>query len=110
MLQQSLPRHEVFAALADPTRVAIIERLSEGAASVGDLAEPMPMSLSAVGQHLRILERSGLVTTAKRGRTRYCALNADRLGDVEQWVRERRCRAKARLDNLENFLAQEGGA
>ena len=87
--------------------MAIVERLSEGAASVGDLAEPLPMSLSAVGQHLRILERAGLVTTAKRGRTRYCALNADRLGDVEQWVRERRRSAKARLDNLENFLAQE---
>ena len=67
------------------------------------------MSLSAVGQHLRILERSGLVTSRKRGRTRYCALNADALAYVEDWLRERRRTAIARMDSLDNFLVQEGG-
>lgn len=73
--------------------------------SVGELAGPLPMSLSAVGQHLRVLERSGLVSTEKRGRTRYCSLNIKRLSEVEQWLQVRRRSASNRLDNLEKFLA-----
>jgi DNA-binding transcriptional ArsR family regulator len=80
MLNQRVPLDLMFQALADPTRRAMVERLSRGPASVGEIARPLPMSLSAVLQHLQVLERSGLVRSEKVGRVRTCRL--DRLGDV----------------------------
>src|SRR5215471_14152244 len=90
---------DAFRALADPTRRAIIERLSGGVASVSDLAERLPMSLAGVHQHLQVLAASGLMTWEKRGRVRWCRLQARRLREVEEWVLARRLaceRAKRR--------------
>lgn len=109
MLQYSDHLDAAFSALSDPTRRAVVARLCEGPASVGELAKPLPMSLSAVGQHLRLLENAGLVATEKRGRTRICRVEADRLAAVEAWFAERRRRTEQRLDRLEAFLDKDNG-
>jgi DNA-binding transcriptional ArsR family regulator len=80
----------VFRALADPTRRAIIERLSDGDASVSDLAEPLPISLAAVVQHVQALEQSGLIHTEKAGRVRTCRLEPQALRLLDQWITRRR--------------------
>lgn len=107
MLQYSDTLNAAFSALADPTRRAMIARLCDGPASVGELAEPLPMSLSAVGQHLRLLEAAGLVVTEKRGRTRMCRVAPERLAAVETWFADRRRRTEHRLDRLEAFLQKD---
>ena len=96
-----------FRALADPTRRAIIERLSGGGASVSDLAERLPMSLAAVHQHLQVLAASGLMTWEKRGRVRWCRLDGRRLREVEEWVLARRLAWERRLDALAAHLERE---
>jgi DNA-binding transcriptional ArsR family regulator len=106
MLQQQPALDQVFHALADPARRAMIERLSAGPASVSQLAEPLPMSLSAVGQHLAVLEASGLVRSQKVGRVRTCTLDAAALTQAEHWINERRLAWGKRLDRLGDFLAQ----
>jgi DNA-binding transcriptional ArsR family regulator len=80
----------VFRALADPTRRTIIERLSDGDASVSDLAEPLPISLAAVVQHVQALEQSGLIHTEKAGRVRTCRLEPQALRLLDQWITQRR--------------------
>ena len=77
---------DVFQALADPTRRAILGRLGQGPASVGELAAPYDMALTSFMKHLKILERSGWITTAKSGRVRTCAIVPDRFADVGGWV------------------------
>ncbi len=94
----------MFEALADPTRRAMVERLSRGPASVSELAAPLPMSLPAVVQHLQVLEQSGLITTEKVGRTRTCTLDTGALSQVEQWINDRRVGWQRRLDRLGDFL------
>lgn len=96
-----------FAALADPTRRTIVDRLSRGPASVSELARPLAMSLPAVVQHVQVLEGSGLVSTEKVGRVRMCRLEADALGEVERWLHERRLFWQRRLDRLGEVLAAE---
>ena len=81
----------LFQALADPTRRAIVERLSRGPTSVSELAKPLEMSLPAVMQHLQVLETSGLVRSEKVGRVRTCRVEAAALATVEKWVVQ--CRA-----------------
>lgn len=108
MLQHDPALDAAFAALADPTRRGIVARLCENEMSVGQLAEPLDMSLSAVGQHLRILENSGLVVSEKRGRARYCRVDAEKLSAVETWLRDRRRLTARRLDRLERHLSQGG--
>jgi DNA-binding transcriptional ArsR family regulator len=76
----------VFAALADPTRRAILARLAEGEATVGELAEPFEMSLPAVSKHLRVLERAGLITRGRNAQWRPCRLQAAPLRQVADWV------------------------
>jgi DNA-binding transcriptional ArsR family regulator len=98
----------VFQALADPTRRAMVERLSRGRASVTELASPLRMSLPAVVQHLRILEASGLVRTKKTGRVRTCRLEASALLDAENWIAARRALWQRRLDRLADYLAETG--
>ncbi|MBV9734880.1 MAG: helix-turn-helix transcriptional regulator [Acidisphaera sp.] len=100
-----------FQALADPTRRAIVERLSHGARSVSDLARPLAMSLPAVMQHLALLERSGLVTSAKVGRVRTCRIEPKALSQVEAWIHARRAEWERRLDRLGDYLSelQAGG-
>lgn len=108
MLQYSVD--QFFHALADPTRRDIVETLArEAPCSVSHLAARYPMTLSAVGQHLRVLQRSGLVTTAKQGRTRTCRLSFDAFQHLDSWVAERRSRIEAQLDRLEAHLAQGSG-
>ena len=95
---------EVFAALADPSRRAMLERLSKGPATVTELARPLPMSLPAVVQHLHVLESSGLITTQKVGRVRTCKLELKTLGSAERWIGERKQAWEDRLDRLGDYL------
>jgi DNA-binding transcriptional ArsR family regulator len=77
---------DTFQALADPTRRAILSRLGQGPASVGELAAPYDMALTSFMKHLKILERSGWITSAKAGRVRTCSIVTDRFADVGAWV------------------------
>lgn len=106
MLNQVAQLDRVLYALADPTRRSIVERLSDGPASVSTLAEPLDMSLSAVLQHLRVLETSGVVRSEKVGRVRVCRIEPAALGVVEQWIRQRRQAWERRLDKLGEVLAE----
>jgi DNA-binding transcriptional ArsR family regulator len=96
----------MFQALADPARRGMVERLSRGPASVSQLAEPLAMSLSAVVQHLNLLEASGLVRTQKVGRVRTCQIEPKALQAAERWINERRLSWERRLDRLGDFLAE----
>ena len=98
---------KTFAALADPARRAMVERLVEGPASVSELAKPLPMSLPAVMLHLKVLEDSGLVTSRKEGRVRTCRIEPMMLSQAEQWVSERRRMWERNLDRLGQFLDEE---
>ncbi len=97
----------VFQALADPTRRVIVERLSRGPASVSELAQPLAMSLSAVVQHLHVLEASGLVRSEKTGRVRTCRIEPKALASAENWISARRAEWERRLDRLAEYLAAE---
>lgn len=97
----------VFHALADPARRVMVDRLSRGPASVSELAEPLPMSLPAVVQHLRVLEASGLVRSEKIGRVRTCRVDAAALRSAESWISVRRTSWERRLDRLGDYLARE---
>ena len=96
--------HRQFAALGDPTRLAIVERLARGPMSAGDLAAPTTMSLPAVLKHVRVLEEAGLVTTAKRGRVRECRLREDALVAVAMWTAHQQALWSTRLDALGSLL------
>jgi DNA-binding transcriptional ArsR family regulator len=96
----------IFHALGDPTRRAIVEKLSEGPISVSRLAEPLSISLAAVVQHLQVLEESGLVRTEKLGRVRTCQIEPAGLSSAEQWIRNRRTIWEKRLDRLGDLLAE----
>ena len=98
----------VFHALGDPTRRAIVERLSEGPLSVSRLAEPFRITVTAVMQHLQVLEESGLVQTEKLGRVRTCLLEPAGFSALEQWIRDRRSTWERRLDQLGEILAEPG--
>ena len=104
MLQHQQPLDLAFQALSDPTRRRMVERLSAGPATVSELAGPLPMSMSAVVQHLKILEASGLVASEKVGRVRTCRVDPRALGAAELWLNERRRSAAAGLDRLGAFL------
>jgi DNA-binding transcriptional ArsR family regulator len=91
-------------ALAEPTRRAIVERLSRGPASVSDVAKPFDMSLAAVVQHLQVLEEAGLVKSEKIGRVRTCRLKPGGFDRLASWVAERRMEMERRLDRLGEIL------
>jgi DNA-binding transcriptional ArsR family regulator len=110
MLNQRAPLDLLFHALADPTRRVMLERLSRGPASVGELARPLDMSLSAVVQHLQVLETSGLVRSEKVGRVRTCRLEPGALRTAERWIAERRTSWERRLDRLGELLAENPDA
>jgi DNA-binding transcriptional ArsR family regulator len=95
-----------FRALAEPTRRAIVERLSRGPATVTDLARPFDMTLAAVVQHLQVLEESGIVRSEKIGRVRTCSLEPDGLNTLASWVTERRQLTERRLDRLGEILME----
>ena len=96
-----------FQALADPTRRAILAALARGQASVSDLARPYRMTLPGVMKHLRVLERAGLVTQRKIGRSRHCRLVARPLKDAEDWISRYRKFWENQFDALERYLAQD---
>lgn len=95
----------VFQALGDPTRRALVERLSEGPASVSELAAPLPISLPAVTQHLKVLEDSGVIRSEKVGRVRTCRLELKMLNSAQTWIDARRAMWERRLDRLDALLA-----
>jgi DNA-binding transcriptional ArsR family regulator len=101
-----LPVDDVLHAIADPTRRAIVDRLSLGPASVTELAGPLAITLSAVMQHLRVLEASGLVRSRKLGRVRTCSIEPAALVTIERWINERRAAWEQHLDRLGAFLAE----
>jgi len=106
VLNQTADLDRVFQALADPGRRLMVERLSEGPASVSELGRPLAMSLAAVLQHVQVLETSGLVRSQKTGRTRTCSINPAVLRSAERWMSERRTICERRLDRLGDYLAE----
>ncbi|MBU1336686.1 MAG: metalloregulator ArsR/SmtB family transcription factor [Alphaproteobacteria bacterium] len=109
MLNQSPNLDLMFQALADPTRRAMIDRLSHGPASVSELAKPFAMSLPAVVQHLQALEQSGLVSSQKLGRVRTVRIEPEALSLAEQWINDRRTLWARRLDRLGDLLSETEG-
>ncbi|MGY2743676.1 ArsR/SmtB family transcription factor [Arthrobacter sp. UYCu723] len=97
----------VFHALADPTRRAIVARLCEGPATVSQLAEPFPISLPGIVQHLQVLQASGLIRSEKIGRVRSCSVDPATVRRAENWLGQRRTPAERRLDRLEGFLGED---
>jgi DNA-binding transcriptional ArsR family regulator len=102
MVQYSTTVDRAFAALADPTRRAVVERLGGGSATISELAEPFGISLTGMKKHVQILEDAGLVTTEKVGRTRRCSLAPRPLAHVEAWMQQ--------LDRFEALLERTKGA
>jgi|GEM_PF-119543 len=100
----------VFAALADPTRRAMVERLSAGPASVSELAAPFPVSLSAIGQHLQLLEACGLVRSQKVGRVRTVELQGETLRAADAWFAQHLALWHRRLDQPGALLDEEAAA
>jgi DNA-binding transcriptional ArsR family regulator len=105
MLNQVADLDRVFQALADPGRRLMLDRLSQGPASVSELGKPLAMSLAAVVQHVQVLEASGLVRSQKTGRIRTCSLNPPVFRSAETWIAERRGLWERRLDRLGDYLA-----
>jgi DNA-binding transcriptional ArsR family regulator len=95
-----------FAALADPTRRAILARLSSGEVSVTELASPFDMSLPAVSKHLKVLERAGLISRGRDAQWRPCRMQAAPLKDVANWVEQYRVMWEQRLDRLDEYLRE----
>jgi DNA-binding transcriptional ArsR family regulator len=95
-------------ALADPTRRAIVERLSQSPASVGELARPFDMTLAAVGQHLQALEAAGIVASEKVGRVRICRLEPGGMDALALWIEDRRHPSERKLDRLAAYLIDTG--
>jgi len=108
MLNQRPALDQVFHALADPTRRAILERLTRREASVSELAKPLDISLAAVVQHVQVLEESGVIHTEKAGRVRTCRIAPQGLSAAERWIAERRGLWERRFDRLGEILAQDG--
>lgn len=100
------PLSTTFAALADPTRRAILARLAAGETSVKELAEPFEMSLPAVTKHLKVLQRAGLISQGRQAQWRPCRLEAAPLRGVADWVAQYRQFWEARLDRLDDYLRE----
>lgn len=101
---QADPLSRTFAALADPTRRAILARLANGETSVTELARPFDMSLPAITKHLKVLQRAGLITRRRDAQRRPCRLEAKPLEEISGWVEQYRIFWEARLDRLEDYL------
>lgn len=96
-----------FHALADPTRRAVVSRLTHGPAPVKELAEPFAMGLPSFLKHLRVLEKDGLISSQKVGRVRTCRVNAERLAAAESWLAEQRALWQARTDRLADYVENQ---
>jgi DNA-binding transcriptional ArsR family regulator len=97
-----------FAALADPTRRAILTRLADGEATVNELAEPFPISKPAISRHLKVLEGAGLIVRSREAQWRPSRMQADPLDDAVEWIQSRKRTWEARIDRLETHLRREG--
>jgi len=104
MANNSAQLDQVFGALADPTRRAIVVRLSEGETTVGELARPFDMALPSLMKHIRVLETSGLVESEKSGRVRTCRLRPETMAGAEDWLMQQRAIWEARLDRLDAYM------
>lgn len=101
--------NSTFAALADPTRRAILARLAQGEASVTELAEPFEMSLPAISKHLRVLQRAGLIARSRDAQRRPCRLVAAPLKEVSEWTEHYRHLWEQRFDRLDEYLRELQG-
>ncbi len=97
---------ETFAALANPTRRAIVARLATGEATVNELAEPFALTLPAISKHIKVLERAGLVVRGHRAQYRPCTLDATALEEVSSWAEQHRAVWQARFDRMDQVLTQ----
>src|SRR3984885_4883252 len=109
MVQYQAELDTTFAALADPTRRAILGRLGAGTATISELAEPFGMSLTGLKKHVRILEDAELVSTEKVGRARQCTLGPRRLEDVQSWIEQYRRVLDGRPDRLGELFEDDKG-
>jgi len=105
MPNQSTHLDQVFQALADPTRRAVVQRLASGPAGVSELAQPFPMALPSFTQHLAVLEKSGLVHSRKQGRVRTYWLAPEPLEPAARWLTQQREQWERRLDQLDSYLS-----
>jgi DNA-binding transcriptional ArsR family regulator len=96
-----------FAALADPTRRAIVARLAEGEATVTELAQPFSVSLPAISRHLKVLERAGLIERGREAQARPSRLRTQALDDAVLWIEVRKRTWEARIDRLDTYLRQQ---
>lgn len=110
MPHHSTPLDLAFHALSDPTRRAVVSRLAEGEAPVSKLAMPFDMALPSFAQHLKVLEDCGLITTEKRGRSRWCRLDRPRFEEAADWMEAERRHWAERVDRLEAYLDNTGAA
>jgi DNA-binding transcriptional ArsR family regulator len=109
VVQYSQALDRTFAALADPTRRAVLERLGRGSATISELADPFGISLTGMKKHVRVLEDAGLVTTEKVGRARRCSAGPPRLDDVQAWTESYRRMLNERLDRFGELLERTKG-
>ena len=107
MAAAHVPIDRVFHALANPSRLSIMERLGRGPVPVSALAEGLKITLAAIVQHLQILEETGLARTEKHGRTRICRIEHRGLATAENWIAERRATWERRYEKLEDLLREE---
>jgi DNA-binding transcriptional ArsR family regulator len=105
--QEQLDR--TFAALSDPTRRGILERLGRGSATISELAEPFGISLTGLKKHVQVLEDADLVRTEKVGRTRFCSLGPQQLDEVQRWILGYRLMLEERMDRLGELLERTKG-
>ena len=97
---------QTFAALANPTRRAILARLAEGEATVNELAEPFNMSLPAISKHIKVLERAGLITQGQKAQYRPCTIDVTPLKEISNWTEQYRHIWEARFDRMDDFISQ----
>ncbi|TQX86014.1 MULTISPECIES: metalloregulator ArsR/SmtB family transcription factor [unclassified Rhizobium] len=104
MANQTMALNSVFHALADPTRRAVIQRLTKGPATVSELAEPFDMALPSFVKHIAVLEESHLIVSRKQGRIRTCSLESGNFVAAERWFDDIRAQWESRYENLDNLL------
>jgi DNA-binding transcriptional ArsR family regulator len=109
MVQYQGQLDRTFAALSDPTRRGILERLGSGRATISELAEPFGITLTGLKKHVQVLEDAGLVRTEKIGRTRWCSLGPQQLDEVQRWIVGYRLMLEERLDRLGELLERTKG-
>jgi DNA-binding transcriptional ArsR family regulator len=109
MVTHAIDEHrlsETFAALANPTRRAILARLAQGEANVNELAEPFDMTLPAISKHIKVLERAGLVLRAQRAQFRPCTIDGTPLEEISTWAEQYRPVWEARFDRMDDYIQQ----